>query len=402
MASQGPELTIVDAVREQENLYMALYGEGGTGKTLTALKMALYLTDGDASKILVVDTDARRSRHYAPSTPGGKDGIPFKATYVDTYSPANFIAAFKTAGEQGIKCIIVDSMTHFWSGNGGLIEVNEKHGIKYFKGNTQAAWGKTNQVENKMHEAIDRFISEHGHVFLCFQQKQEYKAGTLDVVGVRAEGRYNWGHRFNVVGHMTLHRERENDKTSATVNRLTIEKSTITRLTVDGYVVNDDPIIPAGTYWDKPGPEAVRDIMAHLHAGSKGADYQMQLEAYLNVLQEENADRKRLLAELEAVSSKPWPGWLKNQAREAITAMGKALASASVADARFSHLETGSDSEDWTDAINACSTTKDVEGLVDHAKKCEVHQRYAAQLRAAWNALNQSADAEPADNTVSA
>ena len=104
------------AVRENVNLLIALAGASGSGKTYSALRLA----KGIGGKIAFIDTEARRGLHYA-------DQFDFlHADLCSPFAPARFGELVKSAEDAGASIIIVDSFSHEYDGDGGIVDLANK------------------------------------------------------------------------------------------------------------------------------------------------------------------------------------------------------------------------------------------------------------------------------------
>ena len=102
------------AVRENTNVLIALAGASGSGKTYSAMQLATGIC-GD-EPFAVVDTEARRALHYA-------DQFDFEHVSLGPpFAPAGYLHAIQQLATRGFKAIIVDSGSHEWEGEGGVIE----------------------------------------------------------------------------------------------------------------------------------------------------------------------------------------------------------------------------------------------------------------------------------------
>jgi hypothetical protein len=102
------------AVRENVSLLVALAGASGSGKTYSALSMAQGMAP--TGKIFFLDTEARRGLHYA-------DRFTFMhADMRPPFTPAEFAFAIHGAEDAGAEVIIIDSFSHEYDGEGGLID----------------------------------------------------------------------------------------------------------------------------------------------------------------------------------------------------------------------------------------------------------------------------------------
>ena len=106
------------AIREEVGLLIGLIGPSGGGKTYTAMRLAKGIC-GD-KPFVIIDTEAGRAKHYADL---------FKFDHGDLkppFRPEAYAEAIKSADEAGYKAIIVDSCSHEWSGEGGILEWQEE------------------------------------------------------------------------------------------------------------------------------------------------------------------------------------------------------------------------------------------------------------------------------------
>ena len=107
------------ATRERVPLMLGLVGPSGGGKTYSALRLATGIQRVTGGDIFVIDTEARRSLHYADR---------FKFRHVDFGAPfgsLDYLAAAEYCVGKGAGVIIVDSMSHEHEGPGGLLEQHE-------------------------------------------------------------------------------------------------------------------------------------------------------------------------------------------------------------------------------------------------------------------------------------
>lgn len=107
------------AVRENVGLLIALAGASGSGKTYSAMRLASGIV-GKGNRFAVIDTEARRALHYA-------DDFDFDHLHLEPpFTPDRIIQAIKAADKAGYKAIVVDSMSHEYAGEGGILDWQEK------------------------------------------------------------------------------------------------------------------------------------------------------------------------------------------------------------------------------------------------------------------------------------
>lgn len=181
--------TFAPATREQARARIGLQGPAGSGKTMTALKVAERLADG--GQIGLVDTERKSSLTYAP-VPGRPDlgGIEFLHLPLDNYDPRNLIEAVRAATAARLPVLIVDSWSHFWNGKGGLLEIVETAGQAPGAGGSFGGWRKGNPIEQNMLEAL---LNYPGHLIVTMRTKGDYsiegkKVTKLGVKAVQREG----------------------------------------------------------------------------------------------------------------------------------------------------------------------------------------------------------------------
>jgi hypothetical protein len=102
------------AKREQVSLLIALAGASGSGKTYSALRLAKGMAP--SGKIAFIDTEARRGLHYAEE---------FSFLHSDMrppFRPAAFIEGIRAAEAAGAEVVIIDSFSHEYDGQGGIMD----------------------------------------------------------------------------------------------------------------------------------------------------------------------------------------------------------------------------------------------------------------------------------------
>lgn len=141
-------IQIRKAARQKAKLRVGLSGSAGSGKTLSALMIAKGILKGNLQKCTVIDTENGSADLY--SHIGEYNVIPLNAPY----NPEKYIEAIEACEKAGMELVIIDSVSHEWDGEGGLLETNELIAQTKFKGNTWAAWSVTTPRHQKFLEAI--------------------------------------------------------------------------------------------------------------------------------------------------------------------------------------------------------------------------------------------------------
>ena len=162
--------TFSKAKREKSKARICLTGASGGGKTLSALYLAYGMTD-DWNKIAVIDSERGRALMYADRTDLGT-GEFLHCELEPPYSVDRYIEAMRNAeeivGEDGV--IIIDSASHAWKGNGGILDAKE--GIAQQRGMTDfSAWNTAGKIQNNF---IDTIMDLKCHCIVTLRSKTEY------------------------------------------------------------------------------------------------------------------------------------------------------------------------------------------------------------------------------------
>lgn len=161
--------TFRKAERRKSKLRLALAGPSGSGKTLSALLIA-YGMAGDWSEIGVADTENGSGDLYANTTKAGVQIGEYNImTLEPPYQPTKYIEAIKAAEEAGLKVLILDSFSHAWAGEGGLLDQQGKLADR--TGNSWAAWRTITPQHNSLVEAI---LHSKLHVIATMRSKMEH------------------------------------------------------------------------------------------------------------------------------------------------------------------------------------------------------------------------------------
>lgn len=159
-------MTLRKASRQKAKIRIGLSAVSGGGKTISALLIAFGIT-GDWNKIAMIDSENGRGELYANDKRFGIGEFNY-IRLESPYSPESYIKAIKTCEEeQTIEVIIVDSITHEWSGKGGVLEI---HGA--MTGNSFTNWGL---VTPRHQRFIDALLTSRCHIITTVRRKTEYE-----------------------------------------------------------------------------------------------------------------------------------------------------------------------------------------------------------------------------------
>jgi hypothetical protein len=154
------------AERTQLFARLAIDGPTGAGKTWSALEVASVFAERTGSRIAFIDTESGSAKLYS-------DRFDFDVLeWRPPYDPRKLAAMVAQAvSEWGYQVIVVDSMTHFWTGEGGVLDIVEESGRKNGGGNRFAGWAVGTPAQREM---IETFLRVPAHVITTMRSKMEY------------------------------------------------------------------------------------------------------------------------------------------------------------------------------------------------------------------------------------
>lgn len=150
------------AERKRSYVKIALCGVSGSGKTYSALLMA----QGLGEKIAMIDTENGSGELYSNLCEYDV------AQLVPPFSPNKFISAIKEAEDAGYGVLIIDSLSHAWSGQGGILEMIDKKTAASRSGNSFVAWRDVTPEHNKL---VDAILQCQMHVIVTMRSKTAYE-----------------------------------------------------------------------------------------------------------------------------------------------------------------------------------------------------------------------------------
>ena len=177
------------AERRKSKLRLAIAGPAGSGKTYSALQIAF----GIGGKIALIDTERGSAELY--SHLGAYDVCTVEAPF----EPSKYVAAIKEAEKLGYDIIITDSLSHAWSGTGGLLDLHGK--IADRGGNSWTAWRKITPQHNELVEAL---LQSPCHIIATMRSKMEYSQSeeggkkTVKKIGLAPVQREGMEYEFTV------------------------------------------------------------------------------------------------------------------------------------------------------------------------------------------------------------
>ncbi len=195
------------ATRKQSKCRLALIGPSGSGKTLSSLRIA----HGLGVKIALVDSERNSASKYAGSDnpDGGK--LEFDTLSLESFHPDQYISAIHAADAAAYDVLIIDSLSHAWSGKDGVLELVDKAAARSQSGNKFTAWREASPLHNHL---IDAILGSRCHIIATMRSKTEYVMDEVErggktikiprKIGLAPIQRENMEYEFDVVADMDL------------------------------------------------------------------------------------------------------------------------------------------------------------------------------------------------------
>lgn len=292
--------TFKRATKSQAKLRAALMGPSGSGKTYTALSVASAF-----GSVAVIDTEHGSASKYG-------DLFTFDVLELTRYHPQEYIDAITAAGQAGsYDVLVIDSLSHAWSGSGGVLELVDQAAKRSDAKNTFAAWRDATPLHNQFVEAL---LAAPMHLIVTMRSKTEYvlerdERGKMTPrkVGLAPIQREGMEYEFDVVAELDMQ------------NTLQVTKTRIPKLT--GRVIHTPGLdfgqtlkawLEDGTplHWAKNGGgqrfnarlKALRDAGA-THLTPELVLDQLEADRVLAKLSDTALDEQAALARLEALAT---------------------------------------------------------------------------------------------------
>ncbi|MCM1007944.1 MAG: ATP-binding protein [Ruminococcus flavefaciens] len=188
--------------RKSAKMRVALAGPSGAGKTLSALYLAYGVTQ-NWEKIALIDTEHGRGQFY-----GNRSDLEVGEYLYQELTPPftaeRYIAIAKEAqqavGTDGV--VIIDSFSHAWEGEGGVLDFKESIEQQAGK-NSFTAWNDAGKKQNLL---INSLLSLDCHVIVTMRTKMAYtmeqneRGKTVPVkLGLAPVQRENTEYEFDLV-----------------------------------------------------------------------------------------------------------------------------------------------------------------------------------------------------------
>lgn len=151
------------AERKKAKLRLALCGPSGSGKTYSALLIASGLApDG---KIALIDTENGSGELYS-------DLADYDiATLRPPFMPERYMGLIRGAEQAGYAVLVVDSLSHAWMGEGGILDMHDKATLASRTQNSFTAWREVTPQHNAL---VETMLGANLHIITTMRTKTAY------------------------------------------------------------------------------------------------------------------------------------------------------------------------------------------------------------------------------------
>lgn len=159
------QIQIRKAERVRSKLRLAIAGPSGSGKTMGSLKLA----KGLGGKVCIIDTERGSGDLYS-------DLFEYDIISLEPpFKPDILIEAIRAAEAADYDVIIVDSLSHFWADEGGLLDQADK--MQASGKNRFTLWADITPQHRRL---VNALLNSPKHIIATMRSKQEYAMETDD------------------------------------------------------------------------------------------------------------------------------------------------------------------------------------------------------------------------------
>lgn len=187
---------------------MGLVGVTGSGKTYTAMKLGCALAEKYDSRLGYIDTEMGSAKKYADMFDFDviELGMVNEQGQKPEYTAQNYIDCMDEFAKAGHKVLVIDSLSHAWSGVGGVLDYVDNVSARSASKNSYTAWREGSKEQNKL---VDAMLAFPGHLIITMRSKMEYVIEKNDKgktiirkVGMQPVQREGLEYEFDIVGDM--------------------------------------------------------------------------------------------------------------------------------------------------------------------------------------------------------
>ena len=168
-------LKIEKAQRRQAKLRLAITGPSGSGKTMGALLIAF----GIGKKVLVGDTENGSASLYADASDGPLKGKDYDVAIINPpYTIEKYLEVIDAAEKGEYDVLILDSISHAWAGEGGLLQ--KKEALDSRGGANKNQYTNWAPITKEQEQFKARILNCKVHLVCTMRSKQDYILETKD------------------------------------------------------------------------------------------------------------------------------------------------------------------------------------------------------------------------------
>jgi len=195
-------LQIKKAVKEEAKLRMFIAAVSGGGKTFSSIS----IMSGLCKRILVADTENKSASKYAGDFPPDTFDV---VELQPPFHPRRVVEFLQLARAEGYDGAIIDSLSPFWNGTGGILElvdeIADRAAANGRKRDTFAAWNEGTKLYREM---MDSIIHAPIHVIATARAKMAYEKDEtgkrINKVGYAPEFKDGAEYEFDIEASMDI------------------------------------------------------------------------------------------------------------------------------------------------------------------------------------------------------
>ena len=169
-------------VKQKSHAVIGISAPAKTGKTYTALYLAQLLARAAGKPVYMIDTDSGRGLKYADRPDVYPNLCPYLYLRLDPpHSSERYQEAIKAANSQGAGCIVVDTGSDEWDGDGGVLDQHEKRldqlaGKDYKKRekSNMAGWAKVKPPHKRFAHSLTQLDA---HLIILLPRRAQDRSG---------------------------------------------------------------------------------------------------------------------------------------------------------------------------------------------------------------------------------